>query len=82
MFAIANMNFMGSPSRLDPIPIPLRCQAGSRAQEFGFEFGFGTLSSGTARVADRGIPAPKRLRLTLCLTVLAPTGTAFTPPPG
>ena len=50
MFAIANMNFMGSPSRLDPIPIPLRCQAGSRAQEFGFEFVFGTLSSGAANL--------------------------------
>jgi len=35
---------MGSPSRLDPIPILSRCQSVSRTQEFGFEFGFGTLS--------------------------------------
>jgi hypothetical protein len=41
-------NLMGSPSRLDPFPIPSRCQAGSRTREFGFEFGFGTLSSGAA----------------------------------
>ena len=43
---------MGSPSRLDPIP--LRCQAGFRAQElgfeFGFEFGFGTVPSGAANL--------------------------------
>ena len=43
-------NLMGSPSRLDPIPIPSRCRSVSRTHEFGFEFGFGTLSSGAANL--------------------------------